>query len=256
MTDEPQVEQLENRIDTLESKIEKMMPSRRDALKMGGAALVGGAAMSGTASAGTNQVGTIGDKDATPPQLVDLHSEDINNADTVTTQDLDAISVNTEQIGSDRHYAEAYDGADATDRLNNAISDANAGEVIYLESANYDSITVSKRLKIVGTGGYGGGEPSLLKGNETWTFDERVYLSHFNSAAFSEIILNVDLSALSGCQFSTACDITINADGCRVVDSNAGDVTFSSGASGGLVDACTGTAFTDNNGGNTRGDIA
>jgi hypothetical protein len=94
MDDEPQVEQLENRIDKLESTIEKMMPSRRDALKMGGAALVGGAAMSGTASAGTNEVGTIGDKDATPPQLVDLHSEDINNADTITTDTLDSTTQN------------------------------------------------------------------------------------------------------------------------------------------------------------------
>jgi len=84
MTDDNKTKQLENRIDTLESKIEKMMPSRRDALKMGGAALVGGAAMTGTASAGTNQVGTIGSQ-ASP---VDLESEDINNADTVTTQDL------------------------------------------------------------------------------------------------------------------------------------------------------------------------
>jgi len=83
MTDD-KTRQLENRIDTLESKIEKMMPSRRDALKMGGAALVGGAAMSGTASAGTNQVGTIGSQ-ASP---VDLESEDINNADTVTTENL------------------------------------------------------------------------------------------------------------------------------------------------------------------------
>jgi len=93
MDDEPKVEQLENRIDKLESTIEKMVPSRRDALKMGGAALIGGAAMSGTASAGTNQVGTIGDKDASPPQLVDLHSEDINNADTVTTDTLDSTTV-------------------------------------------------------------------------------------------------------------------------------------------------------------------
>jgi len=84
MTDD-KTRQLENRIDKLESTIEKMMPSRRDALKMGGAALVGGAAMSGTASAGTNQVGTIG---ASPNDLVDIESEDINNADTVTTQDL------------------------------------------------------------------------------------------------------------------------------------------------------------------------
>jgi len=104
MTDE-KTRQLENRIDKLESTIEKMMPSRRDALKMGGAALIGGAAMSGTASAGTNQVGTIGDKDASPPQLVDLHSEDINNADTVTTdtlnaQGIDAVSVKTDSVVS------------------------------------------------------------------------------------------------------------------------------------------------------------
>jgi hypothetical protein len=84
MTDE-KTRQLENRIDKLESTIEKMMPSRRDALKMGGAALVGGAAMSGRASAGGQQVGTIGDKDATPEQRVDVHSEDIDNADTITT---------------------------------------------------------------------------------------------------------------------------------------------------------------------------
>jgi len=92
MTDE-KTQQLENRIEKLESTIEKMMPSMRDALKMGGAALVGGAAMSGTASAGSKQIGTIGDKDATPPKLVDLHSEDINNADTVTTDTLDSTTV-------------------------------------------------------------------------------------------------------------------------------------------------------------------
>jgi hypothetical protein len=84
MDDEPKVQQLENRIDSLESTIEKMMPSRRDALKMGGAALAGGSLMAGTASAGTNQVGTIG----SASQPVDIESEDINNADTVTTQDL------------------------------------------------------------------------------------------------------------------------------------------------------------------------
>jgi len=84
MTDEPDTAELENRIDTLESKIEKMMPSRRDALKMGGAALAGGSLMAGTASAGSDQVGTIG----SPSKPVDLESEDINNADTVTTENL------------------------------------------------------------------------------------------------------------------------------------------------------------------------
>jgi len=84
MSDEPDRQDLEDRVDQLESTISKMLPSRRDALKLGGAALVGGAAMSGSASAGTQQAGTIG----TANDPVDVESEDINNADTVTTQDL------------------------------------------------------------------------------------------------------------------------------------------------------------------------
>jgi len=71
------VAELEERIDQLEDTIAKMLPGRRDALKLGGAAVIGAAAMSGTASAGSSQVGTIGDKDASPPQLVDIHAEDV-----------------------------------------------------------------------------------------------------------------------------------------------------------------------------------
>jgi len=84
MSDEADRQHLEDRVDQLESTISNMLPSRRDALKLGGAALVGGAAMSGSASAGTQQAGTIG----TANDPVDVESEDINNADTVTTQDL------------------------------------------------------------------------------------------------------------------------------------------------------------------------
>jgi len=84
MSDEPDRQDLEDRVDQLESTIEKMLPSRRDALKLGGAALVGGAAMSGSASAGSESEGTIGTSGAP----VDVESEDINNADTITTQDL------------------------------------------------------------------------------------------------------------------------------------------------------------------------
>jgi len=84
MSDEADRQDLEDRVDQLETTISKMLPSRRDALKLGGAALVGGAAMSGSASAGTQQAGTIG----TANDPVDVESEDISNADTVTTQDL------------------------------------------------------------------------------------------------------------------------------------------------------------------------
>jgi len=118
MTDE-KTRQLENRIDKLESTIEKMMPSRRDALKMGGAALVGGAAMSGTASAGTNQVGTIGSQ-ASP---VDLESEDINNADTVTTQDLVVNGTATGPFGGGAPVLEAGDSITVA-TINKSSTDA------------------------------------------------------------------------------------------------------------------------------------
>jgi len=97
MDDEPQVEQLENRIDKLENTIEKMMPSRRDALKMGGAALAGGSLMAGTASADTvdEQVGTIGG----PGEEVDLVSEDIDNSNQINTKDLVSEDIdNSNQI--------------------------------------------------------------------------------------------------------------------------------------------------------------
>jgi len=78
------IERLEDRIEQLEAVTKKMMPSRRDALKLGGAAALGAATMSGTASAGSNQVGTIGDAN----NLVDIEAEDVSVSDTITTQDI------------------------------------------------------------------------------------------------------------------------------------------------------------------------
>jgi len=78
------ISRLEDRIEQLEATTKKMMPTRRDALKFGGAAAIGAAAVSGTASAGSSQVGTIGDSN----NLVDVEAEDINVSDTITTQDI------------------------------------------------------------------------------------------------------------------------------------------------------------------------
>jgi len=130
MTDD-KTRQLENRIDKLESTIEKMMPSRRDALKMGGAALVGGAAMSGTASAGTNQVGTIG---SSPNDLVDIESEDINNADTVTTDTLDSTTVDNAGTVTTQDIV-----------VNGTATGPFGGGGIVIESG--DSITVERTLQ-------------------------------------------------------------------------------------------------------------
>jgi len=156
MTDD-KTRQLENRIETLENTIEKMMPSRRDALKMGGAALVGGAAMSGTASAGTNQVGTIGSQ-ASP---VDLESEDINNADTITTQDIvvngtatgpfggggiqlssgDTITVaNVELNGTDEAFVNLYNGT-SKDVLGGTIHGSLGATDFLYEFADNQTIT-------------------------------------------------------------------------------------------------------------------
>jgi len=73
------IERLEDRIEQLEATTKKMMPTRRDALKYGGAAAIGAAAMSGTASAGSAEVGTIGDAS----NLVDVEAEDIDVSDTI-----------------------------------------------------------------------------------------------------------------------------------------------------------------------------
>src|SRR6056297_2237839 len=84
------IQRLEERIDQLEDTIAKMLPGRRDALKLGGAAVIGAAAISGTASAnaGTDndQVGTIG---ADPDDYVDIYVEQIAFSDEGTLRTLE-----------------------------------------------------------------------------------------------------------------------------------------------------------------------
>jgi len=83
MDKDEKIQRLEDRIDELEATVRKMLPSRRDALKLGGAAAVGAAAFSGTASAdvgGLNdQVRAIGEKS----NLVDIQGEQIIDPDTI-----------------------------------------------------------------------------------------------------------------------------------------------------------------------------
>jgi len=101
------IERLEDRIDQLEATIAKMLPGRRDALKLGGAAVIGAAAMSGTASAGSSQVGTIGDGN----NLVDIHAEDLFNVDTINGDNL----VTTSETSV---YDVQKDGSDASGVIN------------------------------------------------------------------------------------------------------------------------------------------
>jgi hypothetical protein len=68
---------LEQRVEQLEQLVEKMLPDRRQALRLGGTALAGGllgVGATNSASAGSNQVGTIGSSGSP----VDVELEDIN----------------------------------------------------------------------------------------------------------------------------------------------------------------------------------
>jgi len=164
MTDEPEVKKLENRIDKLESTIEKMMPSRRDALKMGGAALAGGSLMAGTASAGTNQVGTIG----SASQPVDLESEDINNADTVTTQDLVVNGTASGPFGGGIVFEEG-----------DSIQEFNAGVVPVGATDFFDIFNLNTGVDVYGGAVYGK-SPSALR----ITFDSNTVVSFGDSNTF------------------------------------------------------------------------
>jgi len=105
------ISRLEDRIEQLEATTKKMMPTRREALKFGGAAAIGAAAMSGTASAGSTQVGTIGDSN----NLVDIEAEDIDVSDTLTTQDIVVNGTATGPFGGGGVVLEAGDSITVAD---------------------------------------------------------------------------------------------------------------------------------------------
>jgi len=148
MTDE-KTKQLENRIDKLESTIEKMMPSRRDALKMGGAALVGGAAMSGAASAQPGdqdgEAGVIGtDNDPVDIEASDIEVDDLVVNGTATgpfggapvLEAGDSLTVATIDFGLvDEAFDVLYNGS-AKDMLGGIINGRNQNDFKYTFSDN------------------------------------------------------------------------------------------------------------------------
>jgi len=72
--DEPTKAELHDRVRKLESTVEKLMPSRRDALKLGAAGIAGAAglsATSGSADASTGSAGQIGDVNNRPDVFAD-----------------------------------------------------------------------------------------------------------------------------------------------------------------------------------------
>jgi len=148
------IERLEDRIDQLEAVTKKMMPSRRDALKLGGAAAIGAATMSGTASAGSNQVGTIGDAN----NLVDIEAEDVTINDTLNGASISGAAQD-EALLSDGAggltFAEAGGGLPpnfsyndiSSNRSLNTVFTNNTGKALYV-IVNYDMSTQNDLLGV------------------------------------------------------------------------------------------------------------
>jgi len=106
-TDEPSKAELHERVQQLESTVEKLMPSRRDALKLGAAGIAGAAGVagaSGSAAASTGSAGQIGDSSNRPDVFADtvdanqlsgvstggVYQEDSNSPFQANGSDIDA----------------------------------------------------------------------------------------------------------------------------------------------------------------------
>ena len=176
---------------------------------------------------------------------------DVNNTNTTTT----SLEAQGAVIGETYHFASKYDGDNADNRLDNALSSASVGDIIYLENENYTTNrTISKRNTLIGCGIQGGGSDGTVV-DADWVLDARVLIISIGAASEASISINELNTAIERSQLSGGTTVTISADQFRFSNNYSGDLTFESGTSNGLVDSCVGTSVTDN-GSNTIGDIA
>jgi len=117
-TDEPSKAELHDRVEKLESTVAKMMPSRRDALKLGAAGIAGAAGLSATsqsAEASTGSAGQIGAPNNRPDVFAD-------------TVDANSLSASVKNQGC-RVFLSS----------NQSISQGTTRQKIQFDSESYDS---------------------------------------------------------------------------------------------------------------------
>jgi len=167
------------------------------------------------------------------------------------TSHFEAVSTDGAVVDDTYHYAAFYDGADADARLDNAISTASDGDVIFLENASYTaSRTLSDSYKLVGTSRSGGttfqGSGTLtLNGSSTELTGVRVLDSHSIIAGGVRTVIENVVEAGGG--------ITVSANFVTLSKIAFGSVTFDSGTKDGVIDSSTSVNITDN-GNNIVGD--
>ena len=178
---------------------------------------------------------------------------DLNNNSLTGINAINASSANVGSLGTERHFAGGFEGADPDLRLDAALENASSGDTIYLEKEDYSANrTISTTHTIVGSGGVSNQDGSTISG--TWEIASRCDIRHVSIT--TDMNFNNDDIAIIDC-FIIAATVSTNQDRTTFISLAGFNATieFESGTSGGLADSITRVTVTDN-GTNTVGDIA
>ena len=168
------------------------------------------------------------------------------------TDSIDADSVETEKLVNDYHYAGAFDGSNADERLDNCIAESKNGDTIYLENVRYQNArTITNQRLFVGTRA---GPISADTG-----FDSAVDIDSIG-VEFRNVDFRTRSGTISGSdvilQSCARVNHTIDADDVAVIGCRGSDVLFNDGTEGGLANSLFGgSTATDNDGRNAIGVI-
>ncbi|WPH59263.1 hypothetical protein AFNJKBDN_CDS0046 [Halorubrum virus V_ICIS4] len=198
-------------------------------------------------------------RQGTPSEPNNMYAYDLNVANAVTSSlpmggnDIEnAGSVSTENLNTEYHYAGAYPGSDVDARLDNALSAASDGHIIYLEDGKYsNNRTISKATTIIGDESMTAAGPTL---EAVWTVSNRNALRGLFIGAGGKLILDNERIKVSGI-IDFGDGVTVSANDCAVVLGASVSVTFNSGTSGGLADSLWGGSSVTDNGTNLEGDV-
>lgn len=163
----------------------------------------------------------------------------------ITPSSVDTPAVNTEGavIGGTYRWASQYGGADADARLDAALSAASNGDKIYLEKATYTKDrTISQGIEVTGPSNTSASSAVI---DATWTLSvNTIHLEKVRVDNTAEVVISGRFCTLTN--LSCPGSVTIQADDNKYVNNIGGTVTFESGTSNGIVDACIGVSVTDN----------
>lgn len=220
--------------------------SRREFLKKVGAAGIGAGALAFLPSASAFNIRTSN------PLNYYGDNQDSPNFSVSSSGTVQAESVDVNSVSDKRHYAGSYNGSSADERLDNALSNANTGDIIVLENESYTkNRTLSTAITI--TGGLNRGDATF---DADLTFDSRINLKAVSLSDTATLTVNTYDCHVSRIYAGTGTSITVSDNRFIYIGNRGGDITFQDSTFGGIVDSCSATTVTDNDGRNTVGNIA